>query len=207
MTMNLIFSKETTEVDAGAIWGEVKTVSDQHGMVELSDDTVDSIARLLESVIMINGEPVAAYPADDDGFYEPFVSAFGPSMVDTWLQDRIRDRLAQDANGKTAVRLFDIILKHGIQVAFHGKDHCFARMSAVNWRADDCTINRCASNMFAMLDALEIAYDAKADSGEVSLEAFEQAVEKHGWKVDVLKQVDRFIACAKRHNATTVYWA
>ena len=209
MSLTLLFSNDTAPETSEAIWEQITSIADQHGLIEIDNDTVSSIARVLDGVSLSNGELVSAYPNDEDDFYEPVVFAFGPSLLSTYLQDAIRTRLAAGKNGKQAARLLDMIIRLKISVSFNGKDHCFARMTAVNWAADCVEINRTEGNMTHMLRLLGVdhARDPESSCGEIDFETFRKAVDANGHLVDMTDRLDAFVACAARHQATTVYWA
>lgn len=206
MSINLMHASDTARTDAAAIWSQVTQYTDKHGILEIDSDTVNAIARLLENAPLANGQSVTAYALDDD-FYEPMVCSFGPSLLSCELQDAVRNRLDNTKNGKAAVRLFNLILRLGIQVGFSGADHCFARMVAVNGPADEVEISRTSVNMYEMLRQLGIAYDSESDYGEVDFETFRKAVQDNGWRVDMAQRLDDFVACAQRNEATRVFWA
>lgn len=209
MSLTLLFSNDTAPDTAKATWEQITSIADQHGLIEIENDTVSSIARLLDGVSLSNGELVSAYPNDEDDHYEAVVFAFGPSLLSTYLQDAIRTRLAAGKNGKQAAQLFDLLIRLEICVSFTGKDHCFARMTAVNRAADLVDINRTHGNMSHMLSVLGIDYarDPESSCGETDFETFRKAVAANGHLVDCEHRLNAFVACAARHQATTVYWA
>jgi hypothetical protein len=210
MSQNLMFRNDNVPADQAAVnWAAIKAVSNDDGMVFISDDTVASIARLLTNVQLTNGETVSTFHDEDDQ-YPANVSAFGASLLPVYYQDKVRDTLATGENGANAVRLFNETMRLGLQVEFAGKDFCEAHISGVNWVADEVTIRMSTSHMRYLITN-ELGIDAELDengNGEVALDIFAKAVNDN---VDLplpskLRLVD-FVGCANRNNATHVYWA
>lgn len=211
MSISLIFSNtdQNSEARAASDWAQIIAIAPEHGLIFIDEDVVDSIARVLDGVTLLNGEQVSSYPRDEEDEYSQgsYVPSFGPALLPTIVQDQIRDRLARGKNGAQAARLFDLVIRLGLQVLVSGTDTCPAHIKGVNWRADDVTINRCSGAMFEMLDDLGIAFDRKADTGEVDITTLAQAVKDNGWRTDCAGKLDAFIAAAQRNNATMAYWA
>lgn len=221
MTMDLHFTNRAVDTEALATenWAAMTAIG-EHGMVFLDADIVDSIARLLEGQVLSNGEAVTSYPTDEDAdeYAMPsYVPAFGPSLLPRQEQDYIRDRLARGANGKAACRLFDEILARGLQVSFKGQETCEPYIKAVNWRADDVGINRCASTIHEILRDLGLGSHIADDghgSGEVEFETFVKAVADFGdyagtgaGGIHLPDRLEAFIAAGRRNQATHVYWS
>jgi hypothetical protein len=211
MSISLIFSNDelNSEARAASDWAQITAVAPNHGLILIEEDVVDSIARVLEGVTLLNGEEVSSYPRDEDNEYSQgsYIPAFGPALLPTIVQDQIRDRLARGENGAQAARLFDLVIRLGLQVLLSGTDECPAHIKGVNWRGDDVTINRCGSAMFEMLRELGISCDPKSPTGEVEIATLAEAVKENGWRTDCAGRLDAFIAAAQRNNATTAYWA
>lgn len=218
MSMNLMFETAalTDELHA-ANWAAIKAAAGaaeghehaEHGMVMISDDTITSIARLLSGQRLSNGELISAYYFDeaDEWAPSPMVCAFGPSLLPVQEQDYIRDRLAADENGARAVRLFNEVLRLGLQISFQGTEHCPGHMKGVNWTADEVEFSRCSGNMYAMLEDLGLSFDRSANNGEVAFDVFAKAVNDNGWRTDCADRLKAFVACAARQQAQSVCWA
>ena len=211
MSMNLMFANEANPDRAAHHWAAITTIAPNHGMITLDENIVNDIARLLDGQELTGGERVRTYSYEDDDDYAAMVCAFGPSLLPVQIQDQVRDRLANDANGKAAVRLFNEILRLELQISLAGKEHCDAHLKGVNWPADDVEINRCSGNMYGMLRSLGFAHNiAKGDesgSGEVDFAEFAEAVRCNAFRTDMPERLERFVACARRNGATKVYWA
>jgi len=95
----------------------------------LNEDTVRSIARLLDGQVLTDGSRVCAAEFDDDDG-TPFIKGFNPALLPVQVQDYVRDRLAGVANGRAAARLFDDAIRHGRQLSLTGEDLMPARMTA-----------------------------------------------------------------------------
>ena len=211
MSMNLIIRNDNQADDTAAVnWSTIKAAAqNDHGMVTIDDETITSIARLVADVTLSNGETVSAYAYDDeDDFYATYVSAFGPSLLPTKVQDEVRDRLATADNGKVAVKLFNEIIRLGLQISFHGTELCPAHIKGVNWVADEVEINRSNGNMCNMLGVLGLgdAVDTQEGTGEVSFERFLQAVNDNACQTDMPDRLQALVASGQRRNATHVYW-
>ena len=211
MSMNLIIRNDNQADDTAAVnWSAIKVAAqNDHGMVTIDDETVKSVARLVDGVILTNGERVCAYAYDDeDDFYATYVSAFGPSLLPTKVQDEVRDRLATADNGKIAVKLFNEIIRLGLQIGLHGTETCPAYIKGVNWVADEVEINRSSGNMCHMLEMLGLgdAVDTQEGTGEVSFDRFLQAVNDNAYQTDMPDRLQALVASGQRRNATHVYW-
>lgn len=194
-------------------WTDIKAITSDDGfagVLPISDVTIYTIALLLEDARLANGETVSSYPKDVEDQYSPstFVAGFGPSMLGESTFRQVRTLLEADQNGDKAVALFDLITERGLQVSFNGKDHCFARMTAVNWRADEIEINRCKSSMVAIFEVLGLGHTKQDQcSDDIPLEVFEKAVNDNGAYTDMQERLQAFVDCAKRNGSTHVYWA
>ena len=213
MSVNLILRVEGTDTEATnkANWEAMKAAAGHEwAMVTIDDDTIKSIGRLLDGVTLTNGETVTAYACDEDDQYAAMICGFGPSLLPTQVQDQVRDRLATTENGKAAVRLFNEVIRLGLQVAFNGTEHCPGHIKGVNWVADEVEFNRSSGNMNAMLRELGLgdAVDADPDSdfGEVEFDRFVQAVNDNGLYTDCGQKLQRLVACGQRRGATHIYW-
>ncbi|QAY80230.1 hypothetical protein [Sphingosinicella sp. BN140058] len=208
MSVNLIATNRNVDASTRdhTNWLAITAIAPDHGMVFIDENTVDSIARLLDGQKLSNGEAVCAYAYDDD-CSPPYVSSFGPCLLPTQVQDQIRDRLALSENGKTAVRLFNEIIRLGLQITLNGKEHCPAYIKGVNWVADEVEINRCQGNMLAMLRDLGI--DARYEGPcEVEFDTFSAAVQARAHLTDYsAARLAAFVASGRRQKATHVYWA
>lgn len=124
MTTNLLRSNTSSTDLRAANWNTIQTASqNDHGIVNIDDDTVASIMRLIDGVVLTNGETVHAYISDndnDDG--GTFVPGFSPAMLPVMVQDQVRDRLATGDNGLLAVALFNEIIRLGCNVALQGSE-------------------------------------------------------------------------------------
>lgn len=209
MSQNLLFRNENAASDLSATnWTAIKAVSNDDGMVFISDDTVASIARLLENVELANGQTVTTFH-DEEDMYPAYVEAFGPALLPTLLQDQVRDRLAAGENGTQAVRLFNEVIRLGLQIGLSGKEFCAAHIKGVNWVGDEVTLNLSSGSMASLVKddlSIEVELDENG-SGEVTLAAFAEAVNDNGIFSRFKPRLDQFVACAQRNGATHVYWA
>ena len=205
MTVNLIHvNNNFSSNDAQAVnWAQLTAISPD-ALVELEGATVTEVAKLIDGARLSNGAVACAYPLDEDDCMTSYVPDFGPSLLAEDLRAQVRETILADKNGELAVRLFDQVASLGLKIRLAGKEFIAAHIVAVNWEADDIEINRCKSNMVGMFDDLEISANA---GEEISLDVFEAAVEKNGLRTDSNDRLKAFIACAKRNNATHVYWA
>lgn len=211
MTVNLIHTIDSaiagTEDRATRDWTAIKAISED-GFVFIDEDTVDKIAMLVDSQRLTNGEFVAAYAYEENDGHASYVSAFGPSLLPTQVQDQIRDRLAAGNNGKEAARLFDLVIRLGLQISFQGKEFTAPYIKAVNWIADEVEINRTASNMARMFTNLGLGgWNEDNASLNVPLDIFAKAVNDNGHQTEMPERLQAFIECARRNNSTHVYWA
>lgn len=217
MTVSLMFrnaAADTADRTADN-WTAIKTAAGhEHGYVFLAEETVQRVGRIVGDAVLANGETVSAYEcseedADSEYYQGAYIPAFGPSLLSVELQDRVRDVLAQDENGKAAVALFNTVLGLGLQIGLQGKECIDAHMKGVNWIADEIEINRTASNMLRMMDDLGLGHTTAEDreSGEVELDHFVAAVAANGFYTGLEARLQAFIECAQRNGATHVYWA
>jgi len=213
MTVNLIhttLAADGTQMNTRAArdWASISAIAPNHGMIFIDEDTVNRIAMLLDGQELSNGETVKAYAYEDDEPYAALVCSFGPALLPVQVQDYVRDRLAASENGKGAARLFDEVIRLGLQISLQGKEHCDAHIKAVNWVADDVEINRCKSNMIDMYGALGLGSFVKEGLGfDCPLEVFEKAVNDNAGFTGMGERLQKFVACAKRAGSTHVYFA
>lgn len=209
MSVNLIATNRNIDSEARAKsdWAVITAIAPNHGYLTIDEDTVNSIARLLDGQELTNGEKVSCYAYEDEDPYAAMVCAFGPSLLPTQVQDQVRDRLANTTNGKDAVRLFDTVIRLGLQIALNGAEfNTGAHIKGVNWAADEVEINRTQGNMWNMLRTLGLeAGDDCAD--EVEFDVFAKAVNDNGYLTDMPGRLAAFVECGRRQNATHVYWA
>lgn len=199
----LLYHDSENAFDQNAIWGEVIMIA-EHGVVPIDVDAAIDIARLLQDAKLSNGDIVIAAVYDDD--QAAYVSSFGPSLLPVYLQDRIRERLANGEFSKQAVRLFNLCLRLELRMSVNGLDASSACISIYASEADRVDISRSSHWMFEMLDQLGISNDREARTGEVDFETFRQSVDAHSWKVDIMDELEAFVACGLRHGATKVTW-
>ena len=209
MSVNLMHTNEAAAADqAAANWAAITAVANADGMVFIDEDTVNTIARLLDGQALTNGEVVTAYSYNDDDQMGALVCAFGPALLPTQVQDQVRDRLAASQNGKAAARLFDTVIRLGLQITLSGKEFCDAHIKGVNWPGDEVEINRTASNMARMFGELGLdSWNEDTASRNVPLDVFAKAVNDNGFRTDMPERLQSFVECARRHAATHVYWA
>ena len=211
MTVNLIHTIDAAtagaEDRATRDWTSIKAISED-GFVFIDEDTVNKIAALVDGQTLSNGEHVSAYAYEEDEAHAAYVSAFGPSLLPTQVQDQIRDRLAAGDKGKEAARLFDLVISLGLQISLQGKEFCPPYIKAVNWIADEVEINRTSSNMARMFTSLGLGgWNEENSSLNVPLDIFAKAVNDNGHQTEMPERLEAFIACARRNNSTHVYWA
>lgn len=209
MTQNLMFRNDANDAEArlSADWAAVKKIANNDGNVFISDELVTEIARILDDAPLSNGERVTAYSFDDDDLMPSYVSSFGPSLLGENAFREVRTLL--ETESQQAADLFDLIAERGLQVTLCGKDFCEARIHALNWPADEVEINRTATNMARMLEALGIETDPNSEEGvgEVTFDVFEQAVSARGTQTDFpAARLSAFVECARRNGATHIYW-
>jgi len=194
-------------------WAAITAITgtgDVAGLLPVADATIDAIAHLVEDVALSNGETVTAYPreAEDEWGYQSYVPAFGLSLLDAGTLAQVRGLLEQDEGAEKALTLFDLIVERRLEVRFNGTDHCFARMVAVNWPADEVEINRCSGNMSRMFQTLGLGNTEREHGSElIALPVFAAAVEARGIYTDMPERLEAFVACAQRQGSTHVYWA
>ncbi|AXK43811.1 hypothetical protein DVR09_15255 (plasmid) [Erythrobacter aureus] len=202
--MNLMHDTAAT-FDAAANWAAITAIA-ADGIVYISEETVAEAAKLLENAPLSNGQTVTAYhyPVEDEFAMPSFVPSFGPSLLgeDTFRQ--LRTLLEEESDA--AVAMFDTIVELGLQISLSGKDYLGSRLKGVNGVADEVEINRSSGNLYEMFRQLGVDYDGPAGYGEIELAKFEAAVEENGWRTDMPDRLEQFIACAKRHGASTVSW-
>lgn len=215
MSVNLIHTIVTDSNEdntrAARDWAAITAITGSNdGLVAVSDATIDAIARLVEDVALSNGQTVTAYPrdAEDEWGYQSYVPAFGISLLDAGTLAQVRGLLEQDENAEKALALFDLIVERGLQMRFNGTDHCFSRIVAVNWPADEVEINRSSGNMSRMFQTLGLGDTEREHGSEmIALPVFADAVENRAMYTDMPDRLEAFLACAKRNGATHVYWA
>jgi len=217
MSVNLLHTviaeNENGETNFSQNWSAVTEITGKggyEGLLELADETITEIARLLESEQQSNGKPIFTYigTAEEEWLEASYVGEFAPSMLGEEAFRAVRTILEADANGIKAVALFDLIARLEILVGFNGKDHCFARMRVTNAQADDVDVNRCVGNMAYMFKALGLGHTEKDECSDIiPLEVFEKAVNDNGHLTDMPQRLKEFVACAKRSGSTHVYWA
>jgi len=178
-----------------------------HGVVFISEDTADAIARRLECAVLANAKVVNAFLAEPQFGQGSFVPGFGPSLLTDKLRSGVRTLLASDRNGAQASALFDLLVERRLQVSFVGKEDCRPHMQAINSPADNIEIRRTSHNMAELFKNLGLGCGETANSSEmVALSLFKRAVETRGCVTDMPERLKAFIACAERNGATHVYW-
>lgn len=212
MTMNLMFNSSALD-NAEANWAAI-TALGEHGYVAIDDATVVALAALLNGKQLVNGETVTTYDfsfSEDDGYehVEAHVNAFGPCLLDAETLGKVRDLLAPHDR---AVEMLDLIVERKLQISMSTTDlggRSKPHVLGVNWIADEVEFNRTGSNMYRLLNMLGIPSDPNnGDGGEVDFETFEKAVnDNEAYLTGSDRRLIAFIACAKRHGATKVYWA
>jgi hypothetical protein len=208
MTVNLMHANEAATADqAKKNWSEIKAVSTD-GFVYIDENTVKKIAALVDGQMLNNGTVLEAYAYKDDDMYPAYVSAFGPSLLPTQVQDQIRDLLAAGKNGKEAVRLYNLIISLGLQISLQGEEFCGAHIQGVNWVADEVEVTRTSSNMTHMFASLGLSKWTKDNySDNIPMDVFTKAVNDNASQTDMPELLKQFVDCAVRNNATHVYWA
>lgn len=204
MSVNLIHTNNDSSNNVQASnWATLTAISPD-ALVELEGETVTKVAKLINGARLINGVIAEAYPLEADDCMTSYVPEFGPTMLAEDLRNQVRKTILADKNGEIAVRLFDEVTNLGLKVRLAGKEFIAAHIVAVNWEADDVQINRCEGNMIHMMS--QLGFNAEAGE-EIAIDDFADAVEKNGFLTDKHSQLEAFLACAKRNNATHVYWA
>lgn len=214
MSVNLMHTRDTTaeaptESNASKDWGRVREITANEGMIELSEETVNKVAQILEGVTLANGERVLSYPSDGGEFDQgSYVAGFGPTLLGEDTFRTVRTALEEDNNGESAVALFDLIVELGLQILLSGAEFTFAHIKAVNWPADDVEVNTTQTRMEMLFEALGLgSYNQEHHSDDVPLDEFEKAVNDNSVGTGMSERLDTFIACAKRRGSTHVYWA
>ena len=98
----------------------------------IHEDTVNSIARLLDGQVLNNGEVLTACGYDDDDCLEAGVEDFNPSFLPIQVQDRVRDRLSRDGGHKLAVRIFNNAIRHDQRLSVRYAADCKPHLKVVN---------------------------------------------------------------------------
>ena len=203
MGLSLIARNDNAPNNSKANWKAICAAAPD-GFVFIREAVIDDCAKLLEGVLLSNGEVVASYPKDE--YYPSYVDSFGPGLLPDDILVKLFEILEEN---DAAVKLLQTIVERELQISFKGKEtHApGAYIKGVNWRADEIEINRSGGNMYRMLEVLGIDTNTESESGEVAFEEFEKAVKERGIYVDIFERLEQFIECAKRNNATHVYWA
>ena len=222
MSINLMFQGAAPR-DASTTWTAITAVSKadpaspfpNEGYVTVDADAIVRIAALLDGAVLANGETVTTHDfsrdADEDGpaVVDAHVSSFGPSLL---APDALAALRAELAPYEHASRMLDVVIAHGLQIALSSTDMLNRDMpylKGVNWIADEVEIGRSQGGMYRMLDALGIPrapYDQQS-VGETPFRTFADAVETRGDLTDMPDRLQAFVACARRQDAATVYWA
>ncbi len=196
-----LYHTSASKPDAAALWSKVTAIA-KEGVVPLSDTTVYKAASLLHSAALANGQRVTAYAWKDDF---SFVSAFGPALLEEATLTQLRHILSSD--GETAASMLDIIVELGIQIELVDDEDQPPHLKAVNWAADDVDFRLANGQFDALLTVLGIQQERNTEVGKVDLATFEAAVAENGHDTGHSGKLKAFIECAKRHNASTIYWA
>jgi len=224
MSLNLISTNDNVDgkAQAKAHWDAIKLVSSAdaaspfptEGYVAVSNEAIVAVAALLDGAELTNGEHVLTYDftnvEDAPIFFDAHVNAFGPVLLQPRQLEAMRAILAPFPS---AIAMLDLIIERGLQIGLSTTDYSQRQMphlKAVNWPADEVEINRCAGNMHAMLRDLGLDDHMASDgeTGSAPIEVFAQAVSRYGHRVDMdPRRLDRFVACARRQQATHVHWA
>lgn len=225
MSLNLIATNRNVDNAGKATsdWSAIKAVSaadaaspyPSEGYVAVSVDAIVVIAALLDGAVLTNGERVTTYDfsgEDADGVmrFEAHVNAFGPSLLQPRQLEALRRHLAPFPH---AVAMLDLTIERDLQISLSTTDlmqRPQPHLKGVNWVADEVEINRCASNMLAMLRDLGLGEHIRSGEtiGEVPFEDFARAVSANGHAVDYdARRLQRFVACGRRQGATHVHWA
>lgn len=225
MSINLVSTNRNIDgsTRAAADWSAIKAISGAdaaspyptEGYVSVSIEAIVVIAALLDGAVLTNGERVTTYDfsGEDQGgvmHHEAHVNAFGPSLLQPRQLEALRRHLAPFPH---AIAMLDLTIERDLQISLSTTDlmqRSAPHLKAVNWPADEVEINRSSGNMLAMLRDLGLdAYTRKGDSvGEVEIDVFAKAVNDNGHRIDMdPRRLDRFVACARRQQATHVHWA
>ena len=214
MSVNLMHTRASTaeaatESKSAQDWARIREIAANEGMLELSEETVNKVAQLLEGVTLTNGERVSSYPSDGGEFDQgSYVAGFGPALLGEDTFRAVRTALEEDENGESAVALFDLIVELGLQVLLSGAEFTDAHIKAVNWPADDVEVKTTQTRMEILFEALGLdSYNQEHHSDDVPLDIFEKAVNDNSVGTGISERLDTFIACAKRRGSTHVYWA
>lgn len=223
MSINLISTNRNVDQAgrAKADWDAVKAVSTAdsaspfptEGYVSVSNEAIVALAALLDGAVLTNGETVTTYDFTDGDvtptYFDAHVNSFGPALLLPRTLDKVRAILAPFPS---AVAMLDLVIERDLQISLSSTDYSqrpMPHLKAVNWAADEVEINRSSGNMLDMLRALGLGAYARNDesTGEVDFTTFAKAVNDNGHNVDIdPRRLDRFVACARRQNATHVYW-
>lgn len=225
MSLTLIATNRNVDASgkAAADWSAIKAVSaadasspyPTEGYVAVSVDAVVIIAALLDGAVLMNGERVTTYDfsgEDENGVmhHEAHVNAFGPSLLQPRQLEALRRHLAPFPQ---AIAMLDLTIERDLQISLSTTDlmqRPQPHLKGVNWVADEVEINRCASNMIAMLQDLGLGSHVRKGRtmGEAPFEDFARAVSANGHNVDYdVRRLERFVACGRRQGATHVHWA
>ena len=214
MSVNLMHTRASTadaptESKSAQDWARIREIAANEGMLELSEETVNKVAQLLEGVTLTNGERVLSYPSDGGEFDQgSYVAGFGPALLGEDTFRAVRTALEEDENGESAVALFDLIVELGLQILLSGAEFTVAHIKAVNWPADDVEVNTTQTRMEILFEALGLeSYNQEHHSDDVPLDVFEKAVNDNAVGTGMSERLGTFIACAKRRGSTHVYWA
>ncbi len=212
MSMNIMHSNDNAPADLNKTRWDAITAIAEHGIVYISEATVNAIATLLVDAPLAAHDNhqtyiVNSYPSDGQEFSLPdYVEDFAPSLLTTKLSEEVRALVAGE--GDQALAMFDLIVSMGLQISFAGKTHIDAHMTGINSDADDIEINLSSGNLYEMLRQLGLgdAINTGNEYGEVSFDRFAAAVNDNAHLTDMPHQLQDFVACAQRHQATTIHW-
>ncbi|AXK43808.1 hypothetical protein [Erythrobacter aureus] len=201
MSTSLHFATATPR-DSASLWAAINAVAPQ-GTIALTDEVVQQIAELLEGVKLTNGQSVFTYVADNPR-HASYVGDFGPCLLEERILAKLRETLA--AHSDDAARMLDTVVSLRVQIGFTGSEDGPARLDAVNWEADTVEVRLTNGRFDQMLTTLEIPFERDEATGEVDFTTFEAAVAARGLNTGMSVPLNAFVACAKRHDATKVYW-
>lgn len=211
MSISLMF-QSSADRDAAALFTSIKALGDECGRVPVDDATVVAAAALLEDAPLEGGETVTTYDfsmADDETgarIVEAHVQAFGPCLL---AADKLEALRALVARHPGALAMLDHVVAERLQVSLSTSDlagRAMPHLKGSNVEADEVSIGG-SGTVNAILDRIAIGnrFDAM---GEVAFDTFAAAVDEHGHRLgSMLPRVERFVACARRRQAQTVYWA
>lgn len=184
--------------------------------VALDHRAVVDAAALLNGVVLTNGEAVTSYDFSgtrEDGVehLEAHVMGFGPGLLPIDVLESLRILLKPHDGAEEAL---DDAIGRGIQMSMSTQDGGMREkphMRIVDADADTVEFQATASSMHRMLRTLgveSITRDVEDEFGEVDFATFERAVQTNGHLTGSLHaKLERFVACARRNDAVTVYWA